>query len=401
MKYLKEYKGFDNKSPEGVKLYCEDILADLRDDGFKTSVEVSGKWLEPLSMKDKSYVHINISKKIRYLQEDFAFKWSDIEGYVETLISYLSDFGFKDMRCSLYGSQGTCPVGGILKTNAIRNPWDFSISEIESSCDLWYVRDEPEETNEELKYQSYQSAAAKLSKLGHVKRSTELQKWADEIKKRESDAKTKKFEEDAKQLGTFQMKITGTQRFADQVHKQNIEGDFYVSFYFNTDTIDDQFDNWYDGGQLWLEFPFAVIPVNDETKAKMIEGVEPNYGKPNNGMYYFQSMYLNFSEAITLGSDSEEDKKSWVMKPRGSVSLEDYGEFYPVFSNRSSAVRFKKALIDVFEGKIVLRETEKDPGGVKGMLMDELCSERDRTFEEFLSFIDSLKKISINSLYKD
>ena len=389
MKYLKEYKGFDNFTPEGVKLYCHDLLAELRDDGFKTSVEVSGKWLEPLSMKDKSYVHIDISKKIRYLQYDFAteveasngFTWSDIKEYVDVITNYLSELGFKDMG---FGSQ-------IVKTNAIRNPWDFSISEIKSSCDLWYVRDEPEETNEELKYQSYQSAAAKLSKLGHVKRSTELQKWSDEIKKRESDAKTKMSEEDAKQLGTFQMKITG--------NKQNIEGDFYVSFYFNTDTIDDQFDNWYDGGRLWLEFPFAVIPVNDETKAKMIEGVEPNYGKPNNGMYYFQSMYLNFSKAFTW--DSVEEKKSWVMSPIGSVSLEDYGEFYPVFSNRSSAVRFKKALIDVFDGKIVLRETEKDPGGVKGMLMDELCSERDRTFEEFLSFIDSLKKISINSLYKD
>ena len=389
MKYLKEYKGFDNFTPEGVKLYCHDLLAELRDDGFKTSVEVSGKWLEPLSMKDKSYVHIDISKKIRYLQYDFAteveasngFTWSDIKEYVDVITNYLSELGFKDMG---FGSQ-------IVKTNAIRNPWDFSISEIISSCDLWYVRDEPEETNEELKYQSYQSAAAKLSKLGHVKRSTELQKWSDEIKKRESDAKTKMSEEDAKQLGTFQMKITG--------NKQNIEGDFYVSFYFNTDTIDDQFDNWYDGGRLWLEFPFAVIPVNDETKAKMIEGVEPNYGKPNNGMYYFQSMYLNFSKAFTW--DSVEEKKSWVMSPIGSVSLEDYGDFYPVFSNRSSAVRFKKALIDVFDGKIILRETEKDPGGVKGMLMDELCSERDRTFEEFLSFIDSLKKISINSLYKD
>ena len=389
MKYLKEYKGFDNFTPEGVKLYCHDLLAELRDDGFKTSVEVSGKWLEPLSMKDKSYVHIDISKKIRYLQYDFAteveasngFTWSDIEEYVDVITNYLSELGFKDMG---FGSQ-------IVKTNAIRNPWDFSISEIKSSCDLWYVRDEPEETNEELKYQSYQSAAAKLSKLGHVKRSTELQKWSDEIKKRESDAKTKMSEEDAKQLGTFQMKITG--------NKQNIEGDFYVSFYFNTDTIDDQFDNWYDGGRLWLEFPFAVIPVNDETKAKMIEGVEPNYGKPNNGMYYFQSMYLNFSKAFTW--NSVEEKKSWEMIPTGYISLEDYGEFYPVFSNRSSAVRFKKALIDVFDGKIVLRETEKDPGGVKGMLMDELCSERDRTFEEFLSFIDSLKKISINSLYKD
>ena len=141
MKYLKEYKGFDNFTPEGVKLYCHDLLAELRDDGFKTSVEVSGKWLEPLSMKDKSYVHIDISKKIRYLQYDFAteveasngFTWSDIKEYVDVITNYLSELGFKDMG---FGSQ-------IVKTNAIRNPWDFSISEIKSSCDLWYVRDEP------------------------------------------------------------------------------------------------------------------------------------------------------------------------------------------------------------------------------------------------------------------
>lgn len=395
MKYLKEYKGFDNKSPEGVKLYCDDLLAELRDDGFKTSVEVSGKWLQPLSMKNKSYVHINISKNIEFNEGinvidlevminvgsiSVPFKWSDIKEYVDVITNYLSELGFKDMG---FGSK-------IVRRDDIRNH-DYSIGGIISSCDLWFVRDEPEETNEELKYQSYQSAAAKLSKLGHVKRSAELQKWSDEIKKRESDAMTKKYEEDAKQLGTYQMKITG--------NKQNIEGDFYISFYFNTDTIDDQFENWYDGGQLWLEFPFAVIPVNDETKAKMIEGVEPNYGKANYGMYYFQSMYLNFSEAITW--DSEEDKKYWVMKPRGSVSLEDYGEFYPVFSNRSSAVRFKKALIDIFDGKIVLRETDENPGGVKGMLMDELCSERERSLKEFIAFIESLKKISINSLYKD
>ncbi len=389
MRYLKAYESFDNVTPDDVKLYCEDILAELRDDHFKTSVEVSGKWLQPLSMKDKSYVHINISKRIRYSEQDllFAFTWSDIKEYVDVITNYLSELGFKDaskVEFMGFGSQ-------IVRTDAIRNPYDFSISEIESSCDLWYVRDEPEETNEELKYQSYQSAAAKLSKLGHVKRSAELQKWGDEIKKRESDAMTKKFEEDAKQLGTYQMKITG--------NKQNIEGDFYISFYFNTDDIDDKFDNWFDGSELWFEFPFAVIPANDETKAKMIEGVEPNYGKANYGMYYFQSMYLNFSESFTW--DSEEEKKSWVMEPRGSVSLEDYGEFYPVFSNRSSAVRFKKALIDIFDGKIVLRETDENPGGVKGMLMDELCSERERSLKEFIAFIDSLKKISINSLYKD
>ena len=381
MKYLKEYKGFDNKSPEGVKLYCDDLLVELRDDHFKTSVEVSGKWLEPLSMKNKSYVHINISKKIRYLQYDFAFTWSDIEEYVDVITNYLSELGFKDMG---FGSQ-------IVKTNAIRNPWDFSISEIKSSCDLWYVRDEPEETNEELKYQSYQSASDKLSKLGHVKRSAELKKWADEIKKRESDLASKRSEEDAKQLGTFQMRITG--------NKQNIEGNFYISFYFNTDTINQQLDNWYDGGQLWFEFPLAVIPADGETKAKMIEFIEPTNGKPYHGKYYFECMYLNFSKAIIL--DSEETKKSWVAEPTGSISMEDYGEFYPVFSNRSSAVKFKKALIDVFDGEIILRETDKDPGGVKGMVMDELCSERDRTLGEFIKFIDSLRKININSLYKD
>ena len=383
MRYLKAYESFDNKSPEGVKLYCDDLLAELRDDNFKTSVEVSGKWLKPLSMRDKSYVkvHIRQDKNVNFSHEgNPPFDMDRIENYIETLISYLSELGFKLSEDSK-----------IIRTDRIVNPTNFHSEGFRTFCDLWFVRDEPEETNEELKYQSYQSASDKLSKLGHVKRSAELKKWADEIKKRESDLASKRSEEDAKQLGTFQMRITG--------NKQNIEGNFYISFYFNTDTINQQLDNWYDGGQLWFEFPLAVIPADGETKAKMIEFIEPTNGKPYHGKYYFESMYLNFSKAIIL--DSEETKKSWVAEPTGSISMEDYGEFYPIFSNRSSAVKFKKALIDVFDGEIILGETDKDPGGVKGMVMDELCSERDRTLGEFIKFIDSLRKININSLYKD
>ena len=384
MRYLKAYESFDNVTPDDVKLYCEDLIEELRDNGFKTSVTVSGKWLEPLSMKNKSYVKVLIKQdKNTFFSHEGnpPFEMDRIEYYIEALISYLSELGFKL-------SEDT----KIIRTDRIVNPMNFHSEGFSTFCDLWFIRDEPEETNEELKYQSYQSAADKLKKFGHVKRSEELQKWSDEIKKRETDAKAKMYEEDAKELGTYQMNISGYK-------KKIAQGNFYISFYLNTDTINDQFNNWYDGGQLWLEFPFGVIPADDETKAKMIEDIEAGYGKPYNGMYYFQSMYLNFSKAFTW--DSEEEKKSWVMEPTGSISMEDYGEVIASFSNRSSAVRFKRALIDVFEGKIVLRETDKDPGGVKGMLMDELCSERDRTFEEFLSFIDSLKKININSLYKD
>jgi hypothetical protein len=70
-------------------------------------------------------------------------------------------------------------------------------------------------------------------------------------------------------------------------------------------------------------------------------------------------------------------------------------------ADRGSAQKFKKMLYDIFEGNIVWRETPQLPGGVKEQILDFLCSDMDHTLEEFEEFIESIKRISVNKIYKD
>jgi hypothetical protein len=58
-------------------------------------------------------------------------------------------------------------------------------------------------------------------------------------------------------------------------------------------------------------------------------------------------------------------------------------------------------LYDIFKGDIVWRETPELPGGVKEEILDHLCSDMDHTLEEFEAFIESIKLIRVNQLYKD
>jgi len=396
MKYLKAYEGFDNKSPEGVKLYCHDLLAELRDEGFKTSVEVSGKWLEPLSMKNKSYVAINISKNIEVtestLTDDInAFKWRDIKEYVDVVANYLSELGFKDMTL-LHQEPGRKIVG----RDAIRNPYDFSIRGIKNSCDLWYVRYEPEETNEELKSDVYKSAADKLIKIGHIKRPEELMKWHDVIKKREQDIIKKKSIEDAKQFGVYQCKLSFRHRIVNnRAEYKDFTGDFYLRLYYDSDQFSQNHDEDFvhDGGGMWLPFSFGIIPVNAEAEEYCQEIVEPINGLSRDGVtYWLGCFWLNLTEGNAPGD--------LTFKPVGKGYFECYEGNFDL-ANRKSAVQFKNKLFELFKGDIVLNETPQLPGGEKERIIDDLCNEMGHGIDEFEEIMNSIKKINLNKLYKD
>ena len=58
-------------------------------------------------------------------------------------------------------------------------------------------------------------------------------------------------------------------------------------------------------------------------------------------------------------------------------------------------------LYDVFSGEILWRESEKVPGGIKEQLIEELCNERGHDLSEYIDFVESIKKIRVNQLYKD
>jgi len=249
--------------------------------------------------------------------------------------------------------------------------------------------------NEELKSDTYKSAADKLAKMGHVKRPEELMKWHAVAKEKEKEEVKRKALEEASKLGTY--KITINTR-----NNTKFTGDFYIYFYWNNDNFDEQYGDWkrFDSSSIWLTFDFAVLPASEESKEFVNSFLSEQIGLNVDGKCYLGCFNIN----LTHGGnkyDEETNKETFVFTPNSGFSWEDYHGYDFHMADRANAQKFKKMLYDIFEGNIIWRETPELPGGVKEQILDLLCSDMDHTLEEFEDFIESMKRISVNKLYKD
>jgi|APGre2960657444_1045066.scaffolds.fasta_scaffold80262_2 hypothetical protein len=248
--------------------------------------------------------------------------------------------------------------------------------------------------NEELKSDTYKSAADKLTKMGHVKRPEELMKWHVISKEREKEEAKRKAIEESSKLGTYKMTLSGAHG--------KFTGDFYIYFYWNNDNFDESYQDWksFDNSSLWLQFDFSVLPASEESKEFAQNVLNKEIGLNYDGKCYLGCFGLNLSQSGNEYNE-ETNKETFVLKPNGGFYFEEYDSIAWYMADRGSAQKFKKMLYDVFEGNIVWRETPQLPGGVKEQILDFLCSDMDHTLEEFEEFIESLKRISVNKLYKD
>ena len=248
--------------------------------------------------------------------------------------------------------------------------------------------------NEELKSDTYKSAADKLTKMGHVKRPEELMKWHVISKEREKEEAKRKAIEESSKLGTYKMTLSGAHG--------KFTGDFYIYFYWNNDNFDESYQDWksFDNSSLWLQFDFSVLPASEESKEFAQNVLNKEIGLNYDGKCYLGCFGLNLSQSGNEYNE-ETNKETFVLKPNGGFYFEEYDSIAWYMADRGSAQKFKKMLYDVFEGNIVWRETPQLPGGVKEQILDFLCSDMDHTLEEFEEFIESLKRINVNKIYKD
>jgi len=247
--------------------------------------------------------------------------------------------------------------------------------------------------NEELKSDTYKSAADKLTKMGHVKRPEELMKWHVISKEKEKDVIKIKAIEEASKLGTYRITLNTS--------KGKFTGDFYIYFYWNDDNFDENYEEWqrFDATSIWLEFDLAVLPASEESKEFAKNVLDKEVGLSDDGKCWLGNFGLNLSQGGN--SLDENDKPTYVLKPNGGFYWGAYHNIGWHMADRASAQKFKKMIYDVFEGNIVWRETPELPGGVKEKILDFLCLEKAHTLEEFESFIESLKRMRVNQIYKD
>ena len=261
--------------------------------------------------------------------------------------------------------------------------------------------------NEELSPATYLSAANKLVNLGHKRRPEELKKWAEEIRK-------KNIISEAKKLGHFKFKVR------DKI------ANYYPYFDLNKDKLRKQFISYKEYGySFWLPLEMGLIPVEEEDLEiikeyseyhsydivywvqriylnisipisdieKLLEGQTDNY---NFGQIIKGSSYINYLTSIGFKGIG---KGETIPLGRASIESGDYSEVY--LADRLNANKFKKMLIDLFEDRIGF----KNLGGEELLteITANLCDlEEDPLLpEEFIRFIDSIRYIQVNTLYRD
>ena len=413
MRYLKTYnEKIAVRLNSELKSTIEDLLIDLRDEEFDTKVS------------ETDYHSQKVKVKVS-IERDKEFTYSDIKLQIESVWSYLNGEGFEieHFTCvedeNFEESEDEFTINQKIKGyHWTTDPETFGVKSIEKEyqrrpqinksqvydpmnfdriekCFFSIIFTKYLSTNEELKPQTYISAADKLTKLGHIKRPEQLKAWAETIKQREIDAKHKMALEQAKKLGQFQLRFVGR---GSEIRFANC----YIQLYFNSDYyLSEMLPEWLDGERntLWSQIMFGVHPVSEEDLEVLnwFSGDIKDYTNRMNGIIWLQDVYIN----LTNQNCKDENGVKLPMVSTGSVSIEssEFSEVY--FANRREAIKFRNLLVDLFEGDIdYIQPNGKD---FKEDIIETWCEHEERPVElsELEDFIDKLRMIRLNSLYRD
>lgn len=177
--------------------------------------------------------------------------------------------------------------------------------------------------NEELRPQTYMSAARKLDKLGHTDRANALKDWAREMEKKEEMIKWMDRIQDYAKFGTFKMTIKNAQT------DEAITGDFHLDINFDELAFSDEPENG-------ITFFLGLIPSSEDLIYQYME-LCPDYDF-GNGFFW--------GKIFTLSYDLSDGQVKFTKYELWDYDDEMNGKV--AFADRASANKFKNLLIQIF-----------------------------------------------------
>ena len=221
--------------------------------------------------------------------------------------------------------------------------------------------------NEELKPHIYRKAAGELKKIGHTRRSDELEKWADKVQLDIDKAEQKEVYDRLSKYPSFELELrkdtwdrnTKSIKFGNE---PMIKGNFYLDASFEEDMFNDQYHDWLGNNQYGFSmfFIIGIFPADDETRIKF-DKLDNEGGLSEetwNGVYWPCWMGLRIAE-----NNSNEFKV-------GGVSWDSRNSDQLLFSNRKEAFKFKKLFSDAIDCKNKFGEGKWSKDGVGGDLRE-------------------------------
>lgn len=261
--------------------------------------------------------------------------------------------------------------------------------------------------NEELRPHVYKSAAAKLrGTYGHHKRADKLDAYGDELYNKQTQQRIENNRQRCSKYGSFKgkLKVVQRDRTWKTVSQDIIEGNFYISLWFDDDWFTDMIrESWIAEGFQYacaLPFDFDIMAADEETQNKVDEvGVELNDG-------------LIFCNRLEMSYISRQPDDDYIVDPK-SFSFYDRdqnSDFH--FSTRADALKFKRLFVGAILGendfgvdhRWIKHPTLKDH--IKSALEKQDCVTDDGVSlinpeEDLIKLQNSAKLMSLNILYKE
>lgn len=221
--------------------------------------------------------------------------------------------------------------------------------------------------NEELKPHIYRKAAGELKKIGHTRRSDELEKWADKVQLDLDNLEYKETYDRLSKYPSFELELRNDKwdrdsksyKFADDAL---IKGNFYLDVSFEEDMFNDQYRDWLGDNQYGFSmfFSIGIFPADDETRIKFdkLESEEGLSEETWNGMYW--PCWFGIKVADENSKDFKVGKTYWDMRFNETL----------LFSNRKEAFKFKKLFSDAIYCKNKFGESKWSKDGVGGDLRE-------------------------------
>jgi hypothetical protein len=118
MKYLKTYKIFESSNLQRIKQTCEDILLELKDDGFEYKIIIND-WIDDINIdEDINWINIDVSKDCPDVS-DLDLYWKEARDVFERLSNYLSSEGLEKYWTRDKTSRGFTKVPGTRSTYSL------------------------------------------------------------------------------------------------------------------------------------------------------------------------------------------------------------------------------------------------------------------------------------------
>lgn len=259
-------------------------------------------------------------------------------------------------------------------------------------------------TYEELKPETYASAADKLSKMGHKKRPEELINWSNQVKARN-------IIQSIKTIGEFEIELGEGNYGSVSYNKNKKIGRYYIYLGLDKDDLEHNTEDNKETGKAWIPLDIALVPIDDNSKT-ILDNLNGIYYNDKMYVYFVSRIWLNLSKGYNEVTDAElhnfgikkpinvEDLKGDIY-PTGAIEIDTTHDVEFNLKDRYNANKFKKALCDIFSGVIDYRSTHDNPGGLRDEVFDVLSDDYRLDIGQLFRFADSLNNIRVNQLYKD